>query len=154
MVSLITFLTLCFFSSVIRRLMTLLAVQATLNATSEAALRQAASASKAAEDLMSSKKEKASSDIDSKELEEALTKLKQELAEARKGTSFSSSSNLLITPLDLTTERSQALKDLDAFKTQSEGVAREYDRLLEEHGKLEKKLAKLEGENSSDKKDD
>lgn len=47
-----------------------------------------------------------------------------------------------------------ALKDLDAIKTQGEGVSREYDRLLEEHDKLTKKLAILEGGGSSDKKDD
>lgn len=64
--------------------MTLLAAQATLSATSEAALRQAASASKAAEDLMS-KNEKVDTSADSKELEEALSTLKQELAEAKKG---------------------------------------------------------------------
>lgn len=51
-------------------------------------------------------------------------------------------------------ERSQAVKDLEAFKSQSEGVAREYDRLAEEHSKLVKKLAVLEGEGGSDKKDD
>jgi B-cell receptor-associated protein 31 len=46
------------------------------------------------------------------------------------------------------------VKDLEAFKSQSEGVAREYDRLAEEHSKLVKKLAVLEGEGGSDKKDD
>lgn len=70
--------------SVIRRLMTLLAAQATLSATSEAALRQAASATKTAQDLMT-QNEKAETGADSKELEEALSTLKQELAEAKKG---------------------------------------------------------------------
>ena len=51
-------------------------------------------------------------------------------------------------------ERTQAVKDLEAFKSQSEGVAREYDRLSEEHSKLQKKMAILEGEDGSDKKDD
>lgn len=118
---------------VIRRLMTLLAAQASLGASNEAALRQAASASKAAEDLLAQKDKTTTGN--SKELEEALTKLKGELAEARK-------------------ERSQALKDLEAIKTQSEGLAREYDRLSEEHSKLSKKLTILEGEGSTDKKDD
>ena len=51
-------------------------------------------------------------------------------------------------------ELSLATKNLEAFKTQSEGVAREYDRLLEEHSKLQDKVGKLEGEKGSDKKDD
>ncbi|XP_057370077.1 B-cell receptor-associated protein 31-like [Daphnia carinata] len=119
---------------VIRRLMTLLAAQATLAATSEAAIRQAASASKAAEDLLA-QKENAASDENTKEVEENLSKLKEELTEARK-------------------ERTQAVKDLEAFKSQSEGVAREYDRLTDEHSKLLKKLAILEGESAPDKKDD
>ncbi|EFX80917.1 hypothetical protein DAPPUDRAFT_230883 [Daphnia pulex] len=119
---------------VIRRLMTLLAAQATLAATSEAAMRQATSASKAAEELMS-QKDKSANDENVKEAEEKISNLQKELAEAKK-------------------ERSQAVKDLEAFKSQSEGVAREYDRLAEEHSKLVKKLAVLEGEGGSDKKDD
>lgn len=54
---------------VIRRLMTLLAAQATLAATSEAAMRQATSASKAAEELMA-QKDKSASDENIKEAEE------------------------------------------------------------------------------------
>lgn len=119
---------------VIRRLMTLLAAQATLAASSEAAIRQAASASKAAEDLLA-QKESTASDENTKEVEENFSKLKEELDEARK-------------------ERTQAVKDLEAFKSQSEGVAREYDRLTDEHSKLLKKLAILEGECAGDKKDD
>nr|CAH0100655.1 unnamed protein product [Daphnia galeata] len=122
------------FSSVIRRLMTLLAAQATLAATSEAAMRQATSASKAAEELMA-QKDKSASDENIKEAEEKISQLKEELANAKK-------------------ERSQAVKDLEAFKSQSEGVAREYDRLSEEHSELQKKMAILEGADGSDKKDD
>jgi len=120
---------------VIRRLMTLLAAQATLGASSEAALRQAASASKAAEELMNKKDAKSDDDATAKKYEETVAKLKEELAEAKK-------------------DRSMAIKDLEAIKTQGEGVSREYDRLLEEHDKLTKKLASLEGGDSSDKKDD
>lgn len=118
---------------VIRRLMTLLAAQAALGASNEAAMKQAASASKTAKDLMD--KKPAVEETNSKEHQEAMNKLKEELAEAKK-------------------ELSVATKNLEAFKTQSEGVAREYDRLLEEHSKLQDKVAKLEGEKSSDKKDD
>lgn len=75
-------------NSVIRRLMTLLAAQATLGASSEAALRQAASASKAAEQLMSQKDAPADSEASTKKYEETLAKLKEELAEAKKGNYF------------------------------------------------------------------
>lgn len=72
------------FSSVIRRLMTLLAAQATLAATSEAAMRQATSASKAAEELMA-QKDKSASDENIKEAEEKISQLKEELANAKMG---------------------------------------------------------------------
>jgi len=68
--------------------MTLLAAQATLGASSEAALRQAASASKAAEQLMSQKDAPADSEASTKKYEETLAKLKEELAEAKKGNYF------------------------------------------------------------------
>ena len=64
--------------------MKLIAVQATLEATSEAAMRQATSASKAAEELMS-QKNKSSSDENIKEAEGKISQLKEELANARKG---------------------------------------------------------------------
>lgn len=67
--------------------MTLLAAQATLAASSEAAIRQAASASKAAEDLLA-QKESTASDENTKEVEENFSKLKEELDEARKGKRF------------------------------------------------------------------
>ncbi len=74
---------LLYFSSVIRRLMTLLAAQAALGASNEAAMKQAASASKTAKDLMD--KKPAVEETNSKEHQEAMNKLKEELAEAKKG---------------------------------------------------------------------
>lgn len=71
-------------SSVIRRLMTLLAAQATLDASSQAALRQAASASKAAEQLMA-KNDGTESNANLKKSEETIARLKEELEEAKKG---------------------------------------------------------------------
>jgi hypothetical protein len=67
--------------------MTLLAAQATLAATSEAAMRQATSASKAAEELMS-QKDKSASDENVKEAEEKISLLEKELADAKKGKSL------------------------------------------------------------------
>ena len=75
---------LLYLSSVIRRLMTLLAAQAALGASNEAAMKQAASASKTAKDLMD--KKPAVEETNSKEHQEAMNKLKEELAEAKKGT--------------------------------------------------------------------
>lgn len=121
---------------VIRRLTTLIATQAMLSATSEAALKQAESASKAAKDLMSKQDEKEEQNESVSELEKKINQLQEELEQAKK-------------------DRSLAIKDLEAIKSQSEGTAREYDRLVEEHSKLSKKIAILQGDDSkSDKKDD
>ena len=46
---------------------------------------------------------------------------------------------------------SKALKDVDSMKTQSENLTNEYDRLLEEKDKLERRLAVF---GDGDKKDD
>ena len=51
-------------------------------------------------------------------------------------------------------DHEKCLMDLEAIKSQSEGVSREYDRLLEEHDKVQNRLAILEGDKVSDKKDD
>jgi len=122
---------------VIRRLTTLLSTQAMLSATSEAALKQAESASKAAKHLMSKKDEKEKQNDESvSELEKKINQLQEELEQAKK-------------------DRSIAIKDLEAIKSQSEGTAREYDRLVEEHNKLSRKIAISQGDDSkSDKKDD
>lgn len=48
-------------------------------------------------------------------------------------------------------ELSSAKKNLESMKTQAESVSKEYDRLLLEHEKLEKKLSIAGG---GDKKDD
>jgi B-cell receptor-associated protein 31 len=74
---------LLYLSSVIRRLMTLLAAQAALSASNEAAMKQAASASKTAKDLMD--KKHAPEETNSKENQETLNKIMEELAEAKKG---------------------------------------------------------------------
>jgi len=45
-------------------------------------------------------------------------------------------------------------KDLEAMKAQAESVSAEYDRLLEEKDRLERKLRISGAEASGDKKDD
>uniref|UniRef100_A0A1L8DJL2 Endoplasmic reticulum transmembrane protein n=1 Tax=Nyssomyia neivai TaxID=330878 RepID=A0A1L8DJL2_9DIPT len=101
---------------VIRRLVLLISSQATLQAHSEASIRQAESASAAARSLLSQQKDK-KSDGDSDEV----TALKEKIAELEK---------------DLKHEK----KDKEALKSQSEGLHREFDRLTEEYSKIEKKL--------------
>jgi len=118
---------------VIRRLGTLIATCATLSAVSAANLKQAESASRVAKDLMAKSNEKDGTE-ETKELTEKLTNQEKEL---------------MATKEDL----SKALKDTDAIKSQAEAVSREYDRLMEEHAHLQKRLAVLEG-GENDKKDD
>lgn len=120
---------------VIRRLVFLLAEQANLIAQKEAALKQAKSASDAAQSLMASgdgKKTEAGGDD--------VAKLRASVNEAAK-------------------ERDDALdkvetlkKQLDALKRQAEGTNKEYDRLMGEHEKLQKKLEQASA--GDGKKDD
>lgn len=87
-------------------------------------MKQAESASRAAETFMKSGDGGASVPKDVKEMQEKLEKAE---AEAR-----------------------AAVKDRDSMKTQSESLSKEYDRLLAEKDKLERKL-NIQG---GDKKDD
>lgn len=98
----------------------LISANAGLEAEREAAMKQAASASRAAEALMDGG--------DSKKDDKALKEKDQALQ--------------------------KALKDLEAMKTQSANVNKEYDRLMEEKDRLERRLAILDGGSSGDKKDD
>jgi len=117
---------------VIRRLMTLLAAEATLAATAEAAMKQASSATEAAQKLLS---DNATSESGVKENQKNVENLETELAAAKK-------------------DHAKALLEIDAIRSQSEGLSREYDRLMEEHAKLSRKLAIVSGEECTDKKDD
>lgn len=111
-----------FLSLVLRRLTSLISRQALLEAGSEAAMRQALSASNAAQRLMSSGGGSALSEKEVDELRASITALEK--------------------------ERDSALKKCEAMQMQAESTSREYDRLCEEHSKLEKQLR------ISDKKDD
>merc|ERR1711915_542400 len=106
---------------VIRRLMTLLNSISSLTATSEANLRQAESASRVAQEFLS-KQDSQNGDKEKTELEEKIEKKDEELCNAKK-------------------DLSKALRETEAMKSQAEAVAREYDRLMEEHANLQKQLA-------------
>ena len=113
---------------VLKRLITTIHFQAGLIAEKEAALKQAASASAVASNLMGDSGKGASNEI--------VEKLKEELDESKKA-------------------QKSAEADLNSMKTQSENTAKEYDRLLAEYEKMEKKLKILGGDGGSgDKKDD
>merc|ERR1712098_543871 len=113
-----------FLCLVIKRLVGLISANAGLQAEKEAAMKQAESASRAAETLMASGGSTDADPADIKELKEALAKAEKEAEVAK--------------------------KDVASMKTQSESLAKEYDRLMEEKDRLERKV-NIMGE---DKKED
>merc|ERR1712012_930812 len=115
-----------FLCLVIKRLVSLISANAGLQAEKDAAMKQAESASRAAETFMKSAGDgaKGGDDKDVKELKEALTKAEKEASAAK--------------------------KDRDSMEAQSESLTKEYDRLLAEKDKLERKV-NIQG---GDKKDD
>jgi len=117
-----------FLSLVIRRLISLISQQATLLAQSEAAMKQAQSATSAAKTFFKSGESAQNSSNEAHDKE--VTELKEKLKSIER---------------DLTREK----KDKDAMISQSESIKKEYDRLLEEHRKLQ---VKVEGSNGN--KDD
>jgi len=107
-------------SAIIRRITTLLSMQASLMAQNEAALKQAASASKVASGLIDqqsvdSKGKKSGGSDDVARLQTQVNTLKEDLA--------------------------ASIRDKDVLKSQAENTNKEYDRLMKEHEKLQKKLA-------------
>lgn len=112
----------------LRRLVTLISRQATLEASHEAALKQAKGASEQAkklldenEKLTKGKRKESSEDEDEKEkLKIEVSELKSELKDKEE-------------------KLASAEKNLHAMKQQSEGLYKEYDRLAEERNKMEKK---------------
>lgn len=128
---------------VLRRLVTLISAQATLEASHEAITKQAKGASEQAKKLMdeneSLRKGKRAQTSDSEESESAndngkLLKQIEDLKEDLKSS-------------EERYEKSE--KGLSAMKAQAEGLHKEYDRLLEEHSILEKKLS-IAGVGSTD----
>merc|ERR1711973_703061 len=100
-----------FLCLVIKRLVSLISANAGLQAEKDAAMKQAESASRAAEAFM---KGDAGAGDDTKDVKEALAKAEKEATAAK--------------------------KDRDSMKAQSESLTKEYDRLLAEKDKLERKV--------------
>nr|QBH73435.1 bcr-associated protein [Nicoletia phytophila] len=126
-----------FLCLVIRRLVTLISSQANLLAQHEAAMKQAESASNTARNLMSQNQARsgeAAQNVTNEAHDKEVNELKEKLTEAEKSV-----------------KRIQT--DRDSMKRQADSVSTEYDRLLEEHRKLQQKMQVLEG-GAGDKKDD
>jgi len=112
---------------VIRRLVVLLAEQANLIAQKEAALKQAKSASEAAQSLMAA--------------DDAGSKKKSGDGGADDAAELRGRINEVAAERDEAMSKVESLENqLNALKRQAEGTNREYDRLMVEHEKLQRKL--------------
>lgn len=132
-----------FLQFIIRRLVVLIATEATLMAESQAAMRQAESATNAAQAMLN---EKENSKNDKKEDAESKVEKESKPDPANEV-------NDLKEQLENTKEELyHARVEFESMKKQAESVNKEYDRLLDEHAKLQKKLAILDGAGEGDKK--
>jgi len=118
-------------SLIIRRIATLLSQQGSLIAQNEAALKQATSASDTARRLMDENSDK------SKKSGAGDTAYKDrfEIMQAK--------------VTSLMEELDTVKKDRDAIKSQAESVGKEYDRLMDEHNKLERQI-NIQGDKKGD----
>ncbi|CAK9827533.1 B-cell receptor-associated protein 31 [Anthophora retusa] len=126
-----------FLSLVIRRLVSLISAQATLLAQSDAAMRQAESATTTAKSLLSQKTIGESAENDSNEAhDKVLSELKKQIK------------HLQTKNEELGHQLLKEKKDKEAIKSQAESLAKEYDRLTDEHLKTE--CLKSNGDKKSD----
>ncbi|KAJ8675160.1 hypothetical protein QAD02_010946 [Eretmocerus hayati] len=112
-----------FLCLVIRRLVILISAQANLLAQSEASMKQAQSATSAARNLLQKSGESAQNDSN-EVYDKAVKELKIQLKDLE-------SKNT-----ELENQLSKEKKDKAAIKSQADSLAKEYDRLNEEHAKL------------------
>ncbi|CAL8118757.1 unnamed protein product [Orchesella dallaii] len=152
-------------SAIIRRITTLLSIQAMLMAENEAALKQAANASKAASAIIDAQTSSGSGKKSSDDGGDA-PKLQKEVKALKDGKVFryfnllmfeclrkkynGGHSNLNSCLINGIIELAASLRDKDVLKSQADNTNKEYDRLLKEHEKLQKQLSIAGG----DKKDD
>ncbi|XP_074063327.1 B-cell receptor-associated protein 31 [Macrotis lagotis] len=118
-------------SFLLRRLVTLISQQATLLASNEAFKKQAEGASEAAKKYIEENdklKKETGSSADKSDLNELLMENKNLKTERKKLTE-----ELAIKKRDLERAENEVL----AMRKQSEGITKEYDRLLEEHTRLQ-----------------
>lgn len=135
---------------VLRRLVTLISKQATLEASHAAALKQAQGAAEQAKKLLDENEKLAKG------------KRRETNAENEQRENFENHIEILKNELkDKKEELEKAQKDLEAMKHQSENLAKEYNRMADERNSMEKKLrilgetaATVADEEISTKKDD
>jgi len=135
-----------FLCLVVRRLVTLISSQATLEAQASAALKQAESASKTATQLMqgeSSKSASAKSDPTVKDNDGNKKKEQQEQEQRKLREDLSNAKEELV----------RYRNNCEAMRKQAESVSEEYDRLMDEHAKLQKQYDRVT-DNKTDKKGD
>lgn len=120
-----------FLSLVIRRLVCLMSMQATLLAQSEAAMQQAKSATTTAQSLLAQNQTSAAQNTTNEAHDKEVTLLKEQLSKVEKA---------------LELEK----KDKEALKSQAESVSAEYDRLTGEYKKLQNKVEAGSGEPKKD----
>ncbi|EDL29885.1 B-cell receptor-associated protein 31, isoform CRA_b [Mus musculus] len=120
--------------SLLRRLVTLISQQATLLASNEAFKKQAESASEAAKKYMEENDQlKKGAAEDGDKLDIGNTEMKLEENKSLKNDLRKLKDELASTKKKLEKAENEAL----AMQKQSEGLTKEYDRLLEEHAKLQ-----------------
>lgn len=117
---------------VLRRMVTLVCVQARNEASAEAMKKQAENATETARKLIEATDNKANEKEEKSAVVAELETTKQELSKARD-------------------EVKRIEKDFGAMKKQAESTNKEYDRLAEENRTLQNKCDKLEGEEGSKK---
>jgi len=125
---------------VLRRLVTLISHQASMEANAEASRKQAESATNAARQLMEEQENKDNDKREDKEEAAKLTQLQSKL------------DNSQVKLVKAENELERVTRDLDVMKKQASATNNEYDRLLKEHATLQGKLQSLEG--AGDKKSD
>ncbi|XP_065674579.1 B-cell receptor-associated protein 31 isoform X2 [Hydra vulgaris] len=127
---------------IIRRLATLISRLATVEASCEAAIKQAKGASDQADKLLQENQQLKKSN-------------RVQAAESASGDDIEGlkqrNARLIAELNEKDNELKKMKNDLIAMKTQSEGLHKEYDRLLEERCVLEKKLERSNGEEKKDK---
>lgn len=122
---------------ILRRLVTLVSAQATLQAANVAALQQAKNASEIAEKLMDQTNKEIGDNTENADNEG--NKAREEVEKLK--------NRLMISEEELKTAKT----DLEAMKKQSESLAKEYDRVLDLNSELQKQLDKAAGVEHSKK---
>ena len=129
-------------------MVTLLSNNACLDVEKEAAMKQAQSASRAAEELM--KGGDGSDELKEKLAQKELGKCTHHIKSKKYALNNRIWNYRFQFELNIS-ELSKALKDVASMKAQAENLSSEYDRLCDEKNALERKLA-IQGD--GDKKDD